>query len=74
MSAVSHQLFSKVVCILSHMSACMNECIFAAGRRSSKIVSILVSCFTANYVRHWPNFFTDQPLCSTPMFDGRSVL
>jgi len=44
------------------------------GRRSSKIVSILVSCFSANYVRQWSNFFGDQPLSSTPMFDGRAIL
>jgi tRNA(His) 5'-end guanylyltransferase len=42
-----------------------------AGRRSSKVVSLLVSCFSANYVRHWPAHFGEQPLCATPMFDGR---
>ncbi|PNW74008.1 hypothetical protein CHLRE_13g581550v5 [Chlamydomonas reinhardtii] len=43
------------------------------GRRASKIVSLLVSCFTANYVAKWAAFLPDTPLRSTPMFDGRAV-
>lgn len=43
------------------------------GRRSSKIVSLLVSCFTATYVARWSSFFPDTPLAATPMFDGRAV-
>ncbi|KAL6752626.1 histidine tRNA 5'-guanylyltransferase [Haematococcus lacustris] len=43
------------------------------GRRSSKITSLLTSCFTALYVRHWQTFFPDKPLQATPMFDGRAV-
>ena len=51
-----------------------------AGRRASKIVSLITSCFTSAYVRHWPHFFpaTDDapalPLKANPMFDGRAVL
>jgi tRNA(His) guanylyltransferase len=48
-------------------------CVLNAGRRSSKIVSLLTSCFTATYVRHWATFFPDTPLKQTPMFDGRAV-
>lgn len=44
-----------------------------AGRRSSKIVSLLVSCFSASYVRLWPQHFGAVPLAATPMFDGRAV-
>ncbi len=44
-----------------------------AERRSSKIVSIITSCFTANYVRLWQTFMRYQALQSTPMFDGRAV-
>ncbi|CAL8469408.1 g8949 [Coccomyxa elongata] len=43
------------------------------GRRSSKLVSLVTSCFTANYVRWWPEYLPSQPLQSTPVFDGRAV-
>ncbi|GLC49307.1 hypothetical protein PLESTB_000205100 [Pleodorina starrii] len=43
------------------------------GRRASKLVSLLVSCFTANYVTRWPAHLPDTPLRATPMFDGRAV-
>lgn len=44
-------------------------------RRSSKLVSTVVSTFTAFYVYLWPSFFPDTPLTSSPMptFDGRAV-
>lgn len=44
-----------------------------ADRRSSKLLSLVVSLFTAAYVRLWGSFF-DTPLQSTPSFDGRCVL
>jgi tRNA(His) 5'-end guanylyltransferase len=44
-----------------------------AGRRSSKLVSLVTSCFTGNYVRWWASHFHGQPLQATPMFDGRAV-
>ncbi|GFR47389.1 hypothetical protein Agub_g9105 [Astrephomene gubernaculifera] len=43
------------------------------GRRASKIVSLLVSCFTATYVARWSAHLPDTPLRATPMFDGRAV-
>jgi tRNA(His) guanylyltransferase len=43
------------------------------GRRSSKLVSLLTSCFTGSYVRNWSQFFPDTPLQRTPIFDGRAV-
>ncbi|KAL6767817.1 THG1 [Auxenochlorella protothecoides x Auxenochlorella symbiontica] len=43
------------------------------GRRASKLVSLVVSCFTATYVRRWAEFLPGTPLLSTPMFDGRAV-
>lgn len=43
------------------------------SRRASKLTSLVVSCFTANYVRLWDQHLPTQPLLSTPMFDGRAV-
>ena len=45
----------------------------AAGRRSSKLISLVTSCFSASYVRWWPECFPGQALQCTPMFDGRAV-
>ncbi|KAI5864820.1 tRNA guanylyltransferase [Durotheca rogersii] len=43
-------------------------------RRSSKIVSTIVSTFTAYYVHLWPTYFPDTPLSPPlPSFDGRVV-
>jgi tRNA(His) 5'-end guanylyltransferase len=46
----------------------------AAERRASKLVSLVTSCFTGNYVRQWPEVMAGQELQSTPVFDGRAVL
>ena len=45
-----------------------------AGRRASKLTSLVVSLFSASYVRGWATHFPDTPLLSTPFFDGRAVL
>lgn len=45
-----------------------------AGRRASKLVSLVASLFSAAYVRFWPTHFPGTPLAATPMFDGRAVL
>ncbi|KAI1774772.1 tRNA guanylyltransferase [Hypoxylon cercidicola] len=43
-------------------------------RRSSKIVSTVVSTFTAYYIYLWPTYFQDQLLSPPlPSFDGRAV-
>lgn len=42
-------------------------------RRASKLVSLVTSCFTGNYVRYWAAHFPDTPLQRTPVFDGRAV-
>ncbi|KAK3310242.1 Thg1 C terminal domain-containing protein, partial [Chaetomium strumarium] len=43
-------------------------------RRSSKLVSTIVSAFTAYYVHFWPSHFPDTPLSPPlPSFDGRAV-
>ncbi|ODA76130.1 hypothetical protein RJ55_08413 [Drechmeria coniospora] len=43
-------------------------------RRASKLVSTIVSTFTANYVYSWPTAFPDTPLSfPLPTFDGRAV-
>ncbi|UNI23561.1 tRNA(His) guanylyltransferase [Purpureocillium takamizusanense] len=44
-------------------------------RRASKLVSTIVSTFTANYVYSWPTYFPDAPLTyPLPTFDGRAVV
>ncbi|KAH6657748.1 tRNA guanylyltransferase [Truncatella angustata] len=43
-------------------------------RRSSKLVSTVVSTFTSYYVHLWSTYFPDAPLSSPlPSFDGRAV-
>ncbi|KAK3949129.1 Thg1 C terminal domain-containing protein [Pseudoneurospora amorphoporcata] len=43
-------------------------------RRASKLVSTIVSTFTAYYIHHWPVYFKDSPLSPPlPSFDGRAV-
>ncbi|KAK5992753.1 tRNA(His) guanylyltransferase [Cladobotryum mycophilum] len=43
-------------------------------RRASKLVSTIVSTFTANYVFLWSTYFPDNPLSfPLPTFDGRAV-
>ena len=41
-----------------------------AGRRASKLLSLVTSCFTSSYVRFWAHFFPETELRRTPMFDG----
>ncbi|CAG8948997.1 hypothetical protein HYFRA_00002125 [Hymenoscyphus fraxineus] len=44
-------------------------------RRASKLVTTIVSTFTAHYIHQWGNFFPDQPLTvPLPGFDGRAVV
>ena len=43
------------------------------GRRASKLISLITSSFTGNYIRLWPEFLPDIKLQSTPLFDGRAV-
>lgn len=45
-----------------------------SGRRASKLVSTIASCFTGNYVRLWPQLMRGRPLRDTPVFDGRAVV
>ena len=41
----------------------------------SKILTTVVSTFTAYYIHLWPHFFADEPLSPPmPSFDGRVVL
>ncbi|RDA89061.1 hypothetical protein CP532_2280 [Ophiocordyceps camponoti-leonardi (nom. inval.)] len=43
-------------------------------RRASKLISTVVSTFTANYIYNWPTYFPDTPLSfPLPTFDGRAV-
>ena len=44
------------------------------NRRRDKIVSTVVSLFTAAFVFNWPKFFVGDPLVSLPSFDSRAVL
>ncbi|GAA6046421.1 hypothetical protein JCM3770_004910 [Rhodotorula araucariae] len=45
------------------------------GRRASKLVTLVVSVFTAAYVALWPQYFPNSPLQldQLPVFDGRVV-
>ncbi|KAI9368095.1 putative tRNAHis guanylyltransferase [Aspergillus egyptiacus] len=45
-------------------------------RRSAKLVTTVVSTFTAHYIFQWGNYFPDMPLQSPylPSFDGRAVI
>ncbi|KAL2824177.1 putative tRNAHis guanylyltransferase [Aspergillus cavernicola] len=45
-------------------------------RRSAKLVTTIVSTFTAHYIYQWGNYFQDTPLQSPylPSFDGRAVM
>ena len=45
-----------------------------AERRASKLVSLICSCFTGSYVRHWSEHLPGTPLQTTPIFDARAVL
>ncbi|KAK4191805.1 tRNA guanylyltransferase [Podospora australis] len=43
-------------------------------RRASKLVSTIVSTFTAYYIHYWSTYFTETPLSPPlPSFDGRAV-
>lgn len=43
-------------------------------RRSSKLVSTVVSTFTAYYIHLWSSYFPDTPMSPPlPSFDGRAV-
>jgi len=44
------------------------------NRRASKLLSLIVSLFTSNYVFQWSKFFPDQELLYPPSFDSRIVL
>lgn len=49
-------------------------CILHQLRTCSKLVSTVVSTFTANYVYLWSTYFPDTPLSfPLPTFDGRAV-
>lgn len=42
-------------------------------RRNSKLITVIVSCFTSNYVRLWPQYLKDISLQVSPVFDGRAI-
>jgi len=44
------------------------------NRRREKIVTTIVSLFTANFVMKWDKYFVNYPLKQIPSFDGRIVL
>lgn len=44
------------------------------NRRSVKIVSCIVSCFTSAFVFNFPKIFKEKELKELPMFDGRCVM
>ncbi|GAB64857.1 tRNA guanylyltransferase, partial [Plasmodium cynomolgi strain B] len=44
------------------------------NRRHDKILTNVVSCFSASFPFHWREFFPDQQLLYVPCFDGRVVI
>ena len=66
--------FNAALCPWSTAHLILNAAMLVAGRRASKLVSTVVSLFTATYVRRWGTYLPSQPLLSTPCFDGRAVL
>ncbi|XP_065828487.1 probable tRNA(His) guanylyltransferase [Oscarella lobularis] len=44
------------------------------SRRASKLMTTVASCFAANYVYHWREFFREISLLYPPSFDGRVVV
>lgn len=42
-------------------------------RRASKLISVVVSLFSASYVMLWPTYMAEKPLNYAPTFDGRTV-
>lgn len=62
-----------LICPYCHSTAVILH-VIGAGRRASKLVSLICSCFTGNYVRGWPEHMSDTPLQTTPVFDARAVL
>jgi tRNA(His) guanylyltransferase len=54
-------------------SLVFKKCTSLWGRRECKLISNIVSLFTAHYVLGWKRFF-DQDLVLVPSFDARAVL
>ncbi|KAK9863407.1 hypothetical protein WJX84_003746 [Apatococcus fuscideae] len=55
------------------MSFILNKASTLYGRRKSKLISLIVSCFTAHYIHSWGSFFPTKQLQHLPIFDGRAV-
>ena len=55
------------------MTLPLKTCLDGTGRRSAKLVSVIVSAFTASFVSSWSLFFPDLAIKSLPIFDGRAV-
>ncbi|KAK6496749.1 tRNA-His guanylyltransferase [Arthrobotrys musiformis] len=76
--SVFHDLGGEVVSIAYGVSdefsfVLRKECNLF-DRREAKLVSTVVSIFTAYYVSLWPTYFPSQPLTKPlPTFDGRAV-
>lgn len=53
-----------------------SNCSMDSNQYPRKLVTTIVSTFTAHYIFKWPTFFPDTPLepSSLPSFDGRAVL
>ena len=62
-----------VMCI--HVKRYLTTILFLSlNSRASKLLSLIVSLFTSNYVFQWRKFFPDQELLYPPSFDSRIVL
>lgn len=71
LSSIKHLLYSKEEQGISPHLISSSEYLLSL---CSKLVSTVVSTFTANYVHQWSTYFPDTPLTSPlPTFDGRAV-
>ena len=48
-------------------------CLFIQLLNFSKIISLIVSAFTANFLFHWKDFFPEKQMLYPPCFDSRAV-
>lgn len=58
------------ICAMEEFSAVISD----VGRRASKLISLVTSAFSVEYVRAWKEYLGDVDLVQSPLFDGRAVL
>ena len=64
-------MYARYAVLLRHDIT--HDLLCISGRRSAKLISVIVSAFTASFVQSWGAFFPEEPLRSLPIFDARTV-